>query len=315
MNEFGIISKYFKPLSNGNKCALGLEDDAAIISCDDGYELVVTKDTIVDGIHFFSDDSPYDIAKKLLGINLSDLASMGAKPAFYLLSLAVPSNINEEWIEQFCEGFASMQAEYGGNLIGGDTVATKHEIVLTLTAIGKINKGQAIKRSGAQQGDLIFVSGTIGDSYLGLQILQKKLESSNSEYLKSRYHIPNPRVKLGQKLIGLANAATDISDGLVADLANICQSSGVGAKIYLDKIPLSDAAKEHQNIIEELITAGDDYELLFTVPAIYEEAIRKISEEIKLPVTQIGLIEGNELEVIDNGGNVISLDKKGYSHF
>lgn len=318
MNEFNIIKKYFKPLSNNFSGALNLEDDAAVVSPVSGYDFVITKDSITAGTHFFSDDLPENIAKKLLRVNLSDLAAKGAQPYAYLLSVNLPDYVDEAWLGSFCASFAADIKEFGGSLIGGDT--TKGRVLtLSLTAIGLVKSGKMIRRSGAKEGDIIFVSGTIGDAFLGLDI--RKLSGDNKSldnHLLARYLVPQPRVKLGLSLSDIANASIDISDGLVADLRHICEFSGVGAEIYLEKIPVSKPALEVLNEGKynktHLITGGDDYEILFTAPVSMRENIKKISLESGVSISEIGVISGGGLVVLDEG-KVIDKLPDGYMHF
>lgn len=311
MHEFDIIAKYFSPLAG--KYALGLTDDAAVITPRPGYDMVVTKDALASGTHFFANDTAVDIARKLIRVNVSDLAAMGAKPVAYFLALVLPKNTSESWISDFTSGIQADIEEFGGSLSGGDTVTHDGGVVASLTAIGEVKSGKAITRAGAKTGDGIFVSGTIGDSYIGLQILQKKLTARSKDeeaYFKSRYHIPQPRLELGKNLQGIATSCIDISDGLVADLSHICECSSAGAIIDIDKIPISYGFTK----TEELITAGDDYELLFTAPCDKEGEIRKLSEKLSLPVSKIGVVtEGSSVTVM-RGDEEVKLENKGYSH-
>jgi thiamine-monophosphate kinase len=319
MNEFGLISKYFAPLAQNFEGALGLKDDAAIISPKSGYDLVITKDAIVENVHFLKSDSAFDIAIKLMGVNLSDIAAMGATPLAYLIALTLPDNTADAWFAEFANGIKSMIDEFGGALIGGDTTSHNGPLTLSLTAIGQVPSGKALKRSGAMVGDIIFVSGTIGDSYLGLQILQGTLQSE-SQHLTERYRRPNPCIRLGAKLHGIATACIDISDGLVADLGHICSNSNVGATINIDSIPVSDDAKAiiaaHPDMINNMITGGDDYELLFTCPAPYEKAVSTLAKKLGLPLTKIGVVtSGNNVKVTNNNDTEIVINNGGYQHF
>ncbi|MDA0781806.1 MAG: thiamine-phosphate kinase [Rickettsiales bacterium] len=306
MDEFGIIQKYFTPLAQGYKGALGLKDDAAIYTPTIGKELILTKDAITEGTHFFGNETPEQIAHKLVAINVSDLAAMGATPKAYLIAMILPKSTDEQWIAGFAEGLRSATEKFGGYIIGGDTVAHDGKMSFSLTAIGEVPNGKALKKSGARQGDKIYVSGTIGDSYLGLQILSKKLDIKSS-YLQNRYLMPEPKIKLGIKLLDIASSCTDISDGLVADLKHICGTSGVGAVINTDNIPLSEDAVKSGVNIEKLITGGDDYELIFTIPS-----------EVKAPkgCFYIGDITKNkDVLFLDSNSRPIKPTKEGYNHF
>jgi thiamine-monophosphate kinase len=320
-NEFDIISKYFSPLSKGFKGAFGLKDDAAVISPKKGYDLVITKDAIVENVHFFQDDKPYGIALKLLGVNLSDLAAMGAKPIGYLLAVILPRDIDDEWFEEFSSGLGDGMAKFGGALIGGDTTSHDGPLTLSLTAIGEVPHNKALKRSGAKEGDLIFVSGNVGDSYLGLQILKDNIDAPEDakKYLIERYDIPHPRTELGTKLIGIATSCVDISDGLVADLGHICETSKVGAEVNFGDVPFSDFA---ESIIEgrrdaiNMLTGGDDYELLFTAPATAEQTITDLSKELNISIKKIGkMVVGERIKVLDKNGVEIVITHGGYQHF
>lgn len=307
MNEFSLIGKYFRPLANGFAGSLNLTDDAAILSPPSGHELVITKDAISQGVHFIGNESPDLIASKALRVNLSDLAAMGATPICYFLALMLPENTSEEWIERFANGLKETQEKFSIKLAGGDTTATKGSLSISITAIGSVPAGTALKRSGAHIGDDIYVSGTLGDAALGLKLLQNGKEDS---FLINRYLIPQPRIELGIALRGVAGSMMDISDGLAQDLGHICAESNVGAVVYSSKIPTSGAE------IQTALTGGDDYELLFTAPSMQRENIRQLAQKLALPLTCIGRItDGHRVQILDDHGNEIVLDKKGFSHF
>ncbi len=321
--EFELIAAYFRPLAEGHAGALELADDAALLDVAPGRRLVVTADTIVAGVHFFPDDPPDLIARKLLRVNLSDLAAMGARPLAYLLGLALPKEAGAEWLEAFCRGLGADQEEFGLALIGGDTVATPGPTTLTLTALGEAVPGEELRRSGAKAGDLVFVSGTIGDAVLGLEARRGGLEALQGtlrEHVLGRYHLPRPRLELGMRLRGVAHAALDISDGLVGDLAHVCAASGVGAVIAWPKVPLSEAARRAVEadpaLVPALLAGGDDYELLFTAAAEAKEEIAALARELALPLSEVGHItEGRDVRVIDAEGCEIEVEQLGYRHF
>ena len=302
MQEFNLIKKYFTPLAANFAGSLGLTDDAAVFTTPIGHELVITKDAISEGVHFIGSESADLIAGKALRVNLSDLAAMGAEPICYFLALILPKNTSEKWVAKFADGLRENQKEFGISLAGGDTISTAGDkISISITAIGSVPTGSALRRNGAKIGDDIFVSGTLGDAALGLKLLQ---QNGGDEYLISRYLIPQPRLELGQKLRLIANSAMDISDGLVQDLGHICSASGVGAIIYQNKIPVSttDAA-------EYALNGGDDYELLFTIPP--EKA-----NLIQPNCTKIGkIIAGNSVQVLGENVELITPIKEGFSHF
>jgi thiamine-monophosphate kinase len=313
MDEFFLIDTCFKPLAHNFPGSLNLTDDAAIIAVPPGHELVTTTDAISEGVHFIGNEDAALIAKKLLRVNLSDLAAMGAKPLCYVLTIMLPKNTKAAWVKRFARGLAEDQKLFRIHLAGGDTVSTRGTKSFSITAFGTVAKGKSLKRSSAKTGDSIYVSGTLGDSALGLRF-------RNNAFLFKRYLLPEPRLALGQKLVGTANACMDISDGLVQDLGHICRASKAGAKLYRDKLPLSQAAqkliKKDQKLWELVLGGGDDYELLFTVPASKKAALKKLSAALKLPLTEIGTItKGKEVKVLDENGKMLKLKRKGFQHF
>jgi thiamine-monophosphate kinase len=322
LGEFERIRRFFAPLAGPG--GLGLVDDAALLDCAPGRRLVITADAIVAGVHYLPDDPPDLVARKLLRVNLSDLAAMGARPLHYVLTTALPSELGPEWLVGFAAGLAEDQRRYGIDLLGGDSVATAGSAVLSLTAIGEVAAGAEIRRSGAQPGDTVWVSGTIGDAYLGLKVLRTDdfvgLGPSYAEALIARYRVPEPRTELGPPLAGIAHAMIDVSDGLVADLGHICEASGCAATVALPKLPfslpaLTILAEEWEHPVA-LATAGDDYELLFAAPAGATEAIVALSSLLQIPVTQIGRIEaGAGVRLIDADGHPIPVEATGYRHF
>ena len=237
--EFGRIDRYLKPLAAGFPGALGLTDDAAVFSIPADRELVITTDALVAGVHFLPDDPPADIAAKLLRVNLSDLAAMAADPLAYSLVTSLPVDIGDDWLAAFAAGLAEDQQRYGIHLMGGDSVSTPGPITLSVTAFGLVPKGQALRRRTTGTDDLVFVSGTIGDAALGLRVLQGKLNAEDPTPLIDRYRRPQPRLALVPTLRRFATAGLDVSDGLVADLAHLCEVSGRAATIHADRVPLS----------------------------------------------------------------------------
>ena len=263
--EFELIARHFAPLSAAEPGAFALTDDAAVLAIEPGRRLVVTTDTMVAGVHFLPENPAGAVAAKLLRVNLSDLAAMGAKPLAYTLSAALPENMEDGWLERFAQALAADQASFQVTLIGGDTVATPGPLTLTLCALGTVAEGRELRRSGARPGDVVYVSGTIGDAALGLAALRGELPGLAPELrqaLGERYLRPQPRVALGQRLSGLAHAAVDISDGLVADLGHICAASGTGATVEAPRIPLSPAGRAVLEADAERMTTvlagGDD---------------------------------------------------------
>lgn len=288
-----------------------------------GQDLVVTTDALVEGVHFRSADAADLIARKALRVNISDLAAKGATPFAYTLAAVLPQRVGEDWLEGFALGLAADQAEFAVHLIGGDSTATPGPITLSITALGRVPAGRALLRSTARPGDVVYVSGTIGDGALGLAVLEGEfagLDAVHGAYLKDRYWLPRPRPGLGQALIGHARAAIDISDGLVADLGHIAETSHVGAEIHTDRIPLSAAARVvlagRPAAIERVLTGGDDYELLFTAPPEAEQSIEAASKRAGVAVTAIGHIRGGDgVQALDGDGRPLRLTASGYRHF
>jgi len=321
LGEFGRIREFFAPLAGLG--ALGLTDDAALLDCPPGYRLVVTVDQLVESVHFLPDDPPDLVARKLMRRNLSDLAAMGATPRYYLVTSALPVAHDDEWVRRFAEGLAEDQHRFGLALLGGDSTSTPGLASLTLTAIGHVAAGREIRRAGAQPGDKIWVSGTIGDAYLGLKVLRGEYPALATEHraaLTARYQLPEPRTQLGPDLAGIAHAMIDISDGLISDLGHICETSGVAAIVEAMRLPLSPAAQAtvagDEVLRAQLATGGDDYELLFTAPIEAEDEIISLSRGMGLPITEIGVIEAGEgVRLVDANGREIPLDRAGWRHF
>jgi thiamine-monophosphate kinase len=319
--EFELIRRYFAPLAGPG--SLKLTDDAAVVDLQPGRSLVATTDTVIAGVHFLADDPPDLIARKALRVNLSDLASMGAEPLGYLLVTALPAGIDENWVAQFSRGLAQDQAEFSIALLGGDTAFTPGPLSLTITALGQVERGKALLRSGAKPGDRVYVSGTIGDSAFGLKLAKGEpltLSPSEKSSLLDRYRLPQPRLGLGRRLIGVASAAMDVSDGFAADLGHICQASRVGALVEAAKMPVSTALRSVLEVGEaslvEVATGGDDYELLFTAPAAVELLLGRIATELALPLTAVGEIRREPgVIVLDQNGRAVELGPGGYRHF
>ena len=283
----------------------------------------MTADAIVAGVHYLPQDPPDLVAKKLLRVNLSDLAAMGARPLHYLLTTALPAELGDEWLANFARGLGEDQRRFGVALLGGNSVATSGPAVLSLTAIGEVTAGAEIRRSGARAGDVVWVSGTIGDAFLGLRILRgayPTLTAKHRAALIARFQVPEPRVALGPALCGIANAMIDVSDGLLADLGHICETSNLAAIVELEALPLSAAAQAivalEPDIAPLLAAGGDDYELLFTAPAEAAEDVRGLGSRLGLPITRIGRIEaGANVRLVDPRGETIPVNVAGYRHF
>jgi thiamine-monophosphate kinase len=319
--EFERIRRFFAPLAGPG--GLGLLDDAALVDCGATRRLVVTADAMVCGVHYLPDDPPEMVARKLLRVNLSDLAAMGARPLHYLLTTALPFELGAEWLGRFVRGLGEDQSRFGIDLLGGDSVATGGPAVLSLTAIGEVAVGAEVRRCGAEPGDLVWVSGTIGDAFLGLKVLRgnyPKLKPEHRDHLMRRFRLPDPRTELGPLLSGLAHAMIDVSDGLLADLGHICETSHVGARVELGSLPLSAAGRAVVDadpaIHWRLASGGDDYELLFAAPASSSKEIAALSARLGLAVTMIGEIErGTGVRLVDGAGGTIRVENTGYRHF
>lgn len=309
--EFALIARHFRPLAGPG--ALDLADDAAVFAPPSGRELVVAADAMVAGVHFLPDDPPDLVARKLLRTNLSDLAAMGAAPLGYLLTVSVPRATPDAWFAAFAAGLARDQAEFGITLLGGDTTSTPGPVSLSLTVLGSVLPGQAVRRAGARPGDGLFVTGTIGDGALGLLAARGELADPGG-YLADRYRLPRPR--LGVARHGVVSAALDVSDGLVQDVGHLCRAGGCGAEIEAAAVPLSAAARQ-AGMRVLILAGGDDYELAMAVPPGQEAALQAAAAACAVPVTRIGrFVPGApDVRVLDESGAVIRLDAGGWSHF
>ena len=318
-----MIARYFAPLAAKAPLAFGLTDDAAVLRAAAGRDLVLTTDTIIAGVHFLPTDPPRTIAQKLLRVNISDLAAKGATPRAYLMNCSFPKELTEDWLALFADGLAADQTEFGIGLIGGDTAATPGPMTLSVTAIGEVPRGAILRRKGAKSGDGVWVSGNIGDAGLGLRVLKGEdlgLNASLAAQTVEHYRVPKPRVGLGSKLRGLAHACLDISDGLIADLGHLCEASKVGAEIVADGIPLSAAARRalaaNKATLGEMLTAGDDYELIFAVAARDEAKLARVVERAGVKATKIGrIVRGQGVTARDAQGQALAFDRAGYAHF
>ena len=281
----------------------------------------MTTDAIVEGVHFLKDDPADSIARKALRVNLSDLAAKGAEPVGYLMALSLPDRIGHAWLKAFARGLARDQKSFGISLLGGDTTRTPGPLSIAITAIGSVPKGRMIERRGARPGDLVFVSGTIGDAGAGLECLKRrKMSGRNARQLSVRYRLPEPRLALGKSLTGLANAAIDVSDGLLADLGHIAQTSKVGIAVDTLRIPLSRALRsvwgDTDAAVIRAATAGDDYEIAFTCARADAEKVRAIGRAVGVAVTECGAVmRGKGVLLIDSKGSAHAPSRGGYTHF
>jgi len=321
LGEFERIHRFFAPLAGPG--GLGLLDDAALVDCPAGERLVVTTDAIVEGVHYLPEDPPDLVARKLLRVNLSDLAAMAARPLYYLLTTALPASLDEEWLLGFATGLGDVQRRYAVDLLGGDSVMTRGPAVLSLTAIGAAAAGMAVRRRGARPGDTIWISGTIGDAVLGLEVLRGAhpwLAAEQRASLIARFRVPEPRTELGPQLAAIANAMIDVSDGLLADLGHVCEASEAAAVVELAALPLSPAAQAvvaaEPSIRPLLAAGGDDYELLFTASENAAAAIAGLSTRLGLPIAPIGRIEpGAGVRLVDADGRPVAVAAAGWRHF
>lgn len=316
MRERQLIEQLLKPLA-GHPAARGLADDAAVLAPALGRDLVFTHDVLACGVHYLLDDPPSDIAWKLLAVNLSDLAAMGARPIGVLMGLGLSAAEDEIWLGEFTEGLRRALDRWSVALLGGDTVSGLDRAVLGLTAIGQVEAGRALAREGAKPGDDLYVTGTIGDAGLGLAIARGAAEPD--KYLLNRFRRPEPRLAMGEGLVGLASAAMDVSDGLLLDSQRLAQASGVGIDIRLADLPLSEAAAARtarsDEAYVERATAGDDYELLFAAPPEARVAVTALGEACRLRITCVGQVRAGEgLAVTGLDGAAIEPAHLGYEH-
>lgn len=324
--EDRLIERFFRPLAT-DPGAFGLRDDAAAITPPSGCDLVLTTDAVIESVHFFPGDPADTIAKKALRANLSDIAAKGAEPLGFLLTLALPKTIDEEWVAAFADGLAADIETYKCPLLGGDTDGTPGLLSVSITAFGKVPHGKMVRRASAKAGDAIVVTGTLGDSALGLllrrdpKLAEKaKLSTEEQAYLLERYLVPQPRNVLAKTLREYAHAAMDISDGLAGDAAKLAAASGVFIKIDATKLPLSSAAKKlivaDASLIETICTGGDDYELLVAVAPDRLAAFQAAAKESGIALTEIGVAgKGEGVEVRGFDGRPLALKRLSFSHF
>ena len=312
MNEFDYIEKYFKPLTND--VARNLKDDAAIFKQKSNFDLVISTDTLAEGIHFFGNENPSEIAKKSLRVNLSDMAAMGAKPIFYNLSLSLPKNKVKNFIPKFAKGLSEDQEIFGLKLIGGDLTSSLKNINITITIFGETLNNKSISRGGAEKGDLLFVSGILGLSKIGLDNFKTK--SKEFFLAKNKYLIPQPRVDLGLSLNKIANSMIDISDGLIQDACHLAKNSNLTIILDIEKVPLPSFINLKKDLLlDAALYGGDDYELLFSCRPNHEKALKNISNEKSIDLTHIGFFQDFHEDYIILKNYNHSLKKKSYLHF
>lgn len=319
MNEFELIRHYFAPLSlTGGDVVLGIGDDAALLAPPAGFEIAITSDTLIAGRHFPLETAASDIGWKALAVNLSDLAAMGAQPRWYTLALSLPA-VDRDWLAGFASGLKALSSRAQISLVGGDT--TQGPLSITITALGLVPSGQALRRSGAQPGDRVFVSGSLGDAALALSRWQAGAgqQDVDAAWLRARLDRPTPRLVLSMALRGMATAAIDLSDGLSSDIGHVLKASGVGARLYPHRLPASPAfarlaPPEQRHQLQA--SGGDDYELLFCLPPDRSAEAASLADELDLALSDIGEITATPgLEWRDDADRVLTFTQTGYLHF
>jgi thiamine-monophosphate kinase len=324
--EFDLIAKYFTRATPS--AVLGVGDDCALIKPTPGMELAISTDMLIAGRHFMPSDGPGTIGHKAMAVNLSDLAAMGAAPCYALLSIALPE-ADEKFLQGFAGGFFGLAQKYGVEVIGGDTTRGGL-LTISVTIIGEVPPGQALRRDAAQAGDDIWVSGTLGDAAAALAHHQGRLRLETEQAIQCfpRLFVPSPRIELGLSLRGIAHACIDVSDGFAADLGHILERSNMGAEVWFDQLPLSDALnpmRENPVIQECVLAGGDDYELAFTAPAAKRASIQSLGKDLNLRLSRVGQIiplspgergrgEGARLNLL-NHGQPMTLTRTGFDHF
>lgn len=317
LTEFEIIQLFFHGGAISRQdVAVGIGDDGAVVRVADGCDLVISTDMLTSGIHFPPDADPNDIGFRALAVNLSDLAAMGAEPLWATLVLSLPE-ASEPWLDAFARGFFSLADAACVQLIGGDI--TRGPLTITASVYGSVPRGEALLRSGARPGDLIFVTGTLGDAAAALELDLKTAPAIHSQVLRQRLLRPTPRFIVGINLRGVASSAIDVSDGLASDLGHIVEASGVGARIEVAALPLSEPLchlLKRQRAWELALSGGDDYELCFTAPAGQGALVTRVAHSSGCPITQIGVIESEPgLRWIMPDGSRLAIAQPGYRHF
>jgi thiamine-monophosphate kinase len=323
--EERLIARYFRPLAT-HPGALGLGDDAAVLTPPPGCDLVLTTDGVIAGVHFFPDDPPDTIGRKVLRMNLSDLAAKGAKPVGFLMSVALPAGVEENWLAAFAAGIGEDSQRYGCPLLGGDTDRTPGPISVSIAAFGSVPQGKMVRRSTAKPGDCVVVTGTIGDAALGL-LLRKdagladrlRLNESMRAHLQQRYLLPEPRNALAAAVLEYASAAMDVSDGLAGDLAKLCRASSVAAEVDVARVPLSDAARAtlaaNPSLLETVLGGGDDYEIVLTLPPEKLGPFHDAARAAGVATAEIGRVKAGEGATFVRDASPLRLVHPSYSHF
>jgi thiamine-monophosphate kinase len=325
--EDRLIAKYFRPIAT-HPGAFGLTDDAAAIAPPPGCDLMLTTDGVIGGVHFFPDDPADAVARKALRINLSDLAAKGAAPLGFLMSIGLPAGLPPDWLKSFAHGLREDAAHYRCPLLGGDTDRSPGAITVYIAALGTVPHGTMVRRAGAREGDLVVVSGTIGDAALGLVLRQDptaamrwKLDDAMRDHLLGRYLLPQPRNAIAEALRRHASAALDVSDGLAGDLGKLCRVSGVGAAVAVERVPLSAAACQalaaDPHAIETILTGGDDFEVVATVPGDHVDDLRAEAAQAGVAVSEIGVVVAGARGAgfVAADGGALAFKRASYSHF
>jgi thiamine-monophosphate kinase len=316
-SEAGLIRQFFAPLATAPG-AFRLTDDCASHTPEPGEDLVLTKDALAGGVHFFPDDPPASIAKKALRVNLSDLAAKGARPVGYLLALGLPTDWTVEWLAAFTAGLAEDQRTYGLGLLGGDTIRTGERLVVSVTAIGALPSGTMVRRGGARPGDVVFVSGTIGDAALALR-RDLPPDAEAAVYFRDRYLHPQPRTGLAELVRTHASGAMDISDGLAGDLEKMAEASGVSIAVNAADVPLSGAARrvvvDMPAALETVLTGGDDYEIACTVLPERADSFLRGAAVAGVAVSRIGTVGKGSGVAFSDGGAPLTFARSAFDHF
>lgn len=315
-NEFKLIDQYFRPLCGPE--ALSLKDDAACFTPPDGFDLVITKDLLLEGVHFRSDDPVETIGGKALAVNVSDCVAKGATPHLYWLGLALPDGVDNVWLAKFSDGLNAAQSRYACHLAGGDTTKSPKQLAISITLIGLVPTGKMVGRGGAKIGDDVYITGTLGDGAFGLWCLENN--ELGFERLISSYRQPCPAVQLGARLTDVASASADVSDGLIADAGHIANTSGLQITLWKDRLPLSKQAgallDKHEELEWMRWAGGDDYQIVFTAAKEHREKVDTIASSTKTQISRIGTTEtGSGVQLLDKHGEILQVTHKGYTHF
>lgn len=320
--EFELIDRIFAPLARDLPGAFDLKDDVATLEPRHGHELVLKVDSTIESVHFLCDDPPGTVAQKALRRPLSDLAAKGTTPAVYLLALALPATVSGGWIEKFAEGLGVDQTRFGIALTGGETKKIPGALTITVTMLGWVPTGRLLRRNGAKPGDDVWVTGSLGGAAGGLSLLKNEAvlqDAAARDRLVRRFRVPEPRIEFGKSLRGIASAAIDVSDGLLADVGHVADVSGTKIQISLDRVPICQELRAMWQTEAELraISGGDDYEIAFTAPTSVAEAITAAARQTHTPVTRIGrVVDGpGGISLLDSTGRNVCPVRRGYTHF